>query len=131
MNPFNLLDQLVADPCDSSGSYCLHFFEIAVRGQNTRGDSLNLYGEIVAVRHESLPRPLGGEGWGEGDWALDELEPELNRKSELAAENVVVAFEQARGWECERVGHLKIGFDIPADAIEQAARSDSRSSDKL
>ena len=49
----------------------------------------------------------------------DELEPELNRKSELAAEDVVVAFEQSRGWECERVGHLKIGFDIrshgPAD----------------
>jgi hypothetical protein len=49
----------------------------------------------------------------------DELEPELNRKSELAAEDVVIAFEQSRGWECERVGHLKIGFDIrshgPAD----------------
>jgi hypothetical protein len=49
----------------------------------------------------------------------DELEPELNRKSELAAEDVVLAYEQSRGWECERVGHLKIGFDIrshgPAD----------------
>ena len=32
---------------------------------------------------------------------------------------MVVAFESARGWECERVGHLKIGFDVrslgPAD----------------
>ena len=50
---------------------------------------------------------------------LDEIDPELNRASELAAENVVVAYETARGWETERVGHLKIGFDIrslgPAD----------------
>ena len=51
---------------------------------------------------------------------LDELDPEINRKSELAAEAVVIAYEKARGWETERVGHLKIGFDIrslgPADA---------------
>src|SRR3972149_9911890 len=51
---------------------------------------------------------------------LDELDPELNRQSELAAENVVVAYETARGWETERVGHQKIGFDVrslgPADA---------------
>src|SRR5262249_7050064 len=34
-------------------------------------------------------------------------------------EDLVVAFEEARGWECERVGRLKIGFDVrslgPAD----------------
>ena len=51
---------------------------------------------------------------------LDELDPELTRQSELAAENVVIAYEKARGWETERVGHLKIGFDVrslgPADA---------------
>jgi hypothetical protein len=33
---------------------------------------------------------------------------------------MVVAFESARGWDCERVGHLRIGFDVrslgPADA---------------
>jgi hypothetical protein len=50
---------------------------------------------------------------------LDELDPELTRQSELAAENVVIAYEKARGWETERVGHLKIGFDVrslgPAD----------------
>ena len=37
----------------------------------------------------------------------------------MAAEDMVVAYETGRGWECERVGHLKIGFDIrslgPAD----------------
>jgi superfamily II DNA or RNA helicase len=51
---------------------------------------------------------------------LDGLDPELNRASELAAENVVIAYERARGWETERVGHLKIGFDVrslgPTDA---------------
>jgi len=51
---------------------------------------------------------------------LSELDPELNRQCELAAEDVVIAYETARGWETERVGHLKIGFDIrslgPADS---------------
>lgn len=43
---------------------------------------------------------------------LDDLDPEITRQSEIAAENVVIAFETARGWECTRVGHEKIGFDI-------------------
>ncbi len=51
---------------------------------------------------------------------LDDLDPEVTRQSELAAEGVVIAYEAARGWETERVGHLKIGFDVrslgPADA---------------
>ena len=42
----------------------------------------------------------------------EEVDVELKRRVELAAEDVVVAFEEARGRECERVGHLKIGFDI-------------------
>jgi len=49
----------------------------------------------------------------------DELDPATKRKIELAAEELVIAYETGRGWECERVGHLKIGFDIrsqgPAD----------------
>ena len=36
----------------------------------------------------------------------------LNRRIELAAEDVAVAWEESRGRECERVGHLKIGFDV-------------------
>ena len=36
----------------------------------------------------------------------------LKRRVELAAENIVVAYEEARSRECERVGRLKIGFDI-------------------
>ena len=51
--------------------------------------------------------------------ALDDLDPEVRRRCEIAAEDVVIAHETARGFECERVGHLKIGFDIrsigPAD----------------
>ncbi len=50
---------------------------------------------------------------------LEDIDPEVRRKSEIAAEEIVIAYERARGWECERVGHLKIGFDIrslaPAD----------------
>ena len=41
-----------------------------------------------------------------------EPDAKLQRRVELAAEDVVVAYEEAQGRECERVGHLKIGFDI-------------------
>ncbi len=48
-----------------------------------------------------------------------EIDQTQIRQSELAAEEKVIAFEQAQGWTCERVGHMKIGFDIrsisPAD----------------
>ena len=42
----------------------------------------------------------------------DEPDAQLRRRIEVADENVVVAHEEARGRECERVGHLKIGFDV-------------------
>ena len=42
----------------------------------------------------------------------EELDAGLKRRVELAAEDVVVAYEETQGRECERVGHLKIGFDI-------------------
>lgn len=48
-----------------------------------------------------------------------ELDPETRRAIELAAEAIVIRHEESRGWQCEKVGHLKIGFDIrslaPAD----------------
>jgi hypothetical protein len=51
---------------------------------------------------------------------LDDLDPYTKRQCELAAEAVVIAYETGRGWEAEKVGHLKIGFDIrslgPADS---------------
>jgi superfamily II DNA or RNA helicase len=51
--------------------------------------------------------------------SAEDIDPEVRRRCEKAAEDLVVAFETERGWECERVGHLKIGFDVrslgPAD----------------
>jgi hypothetical protein len=48
-----------------------------------------------------------------------EIDLETRRKIELAAEDIVMQYETSQGRECERVGHLKIGFDIrslaPAD----------------
>ena len=42
----------------------------------------------------------------------EDLDATLKRRVELAAEDVVVAFEESQGRECERVGYKKIGFDI-------------------
>ena len=42
----------------------------------------------------------------------EDLDSSLRRRVELAAEDVVVAYEETQGRECERVGHQKIGFDI-------------------
>lgn len=70
------------------------------------------------VRHiaSGLVLPASMEEVGQ---VADELDPETRRRIELAAEDVVVAYETGRGWEVERVGHQKIGFDIrslgPAD----------------
>jgi superfamily II DNA or RNA helicase len=43
---------------------------------------------------------------------LEDLDPYTKRQCELAAEAVVIAYENRRGWETEKVGHLKIGFDV-------------------
>jgi superfamily II DNA or RNA helicase len=37
----------------AAGPYKLHFFEIAVRGKDTRGSDVPLFGELVAVREEA------------------------------------------------------------------------------
>ena len=42
----------------------------------------------------------------------EDFDSTLRRRIELAAEDVVVAYEESFGRECERVGHQKIGFDI-------------------
>jgi hypothetical protein len=73
--------------------------------------TLAKHGPLVVPATRSAEEQLGA--------TLEELDPVLRRKIELAAEDVVEAYEKARGWECDRVGHLKIGFDIrslgPAD----------------
>ncbi|MFB3779569.1 MAG: helicase-related protein [Bryobacteraceae bacterium] len=73
------------------------------------------------VRHvaTALVLPAGADATAALASLAEELDPEVKRRIELAAEDIVIAHETARGWECERVGHLKIGFDIrsmgPAD----------------
>jgi len=49
------------DPVATS-PYRLHFFEIAIRGKNTKGGDVPLYGELVAVREESRTGEGGGTG---------------------------------------------------------------------
>ena len=94
--------------------------------QRTRQERLDGLKRLEVARHGPLRHlataivlpAIQTEGPASAD-LLDDLDPETKRKIELAAENVVIAHESGRGWETERVGHLKIGFDIrslgPAD----------------
>jgi superfamily II DNA or RNA helicase len=92
--------------------------------ERTRRERLAGLDRLTLVKHgpvrhvaTALVLPAGaGAGFG---GAPEDLDPNVRRRSELAAEDLVVAYETGRGWECERVGHLKIGFDVrslgPAD----------------
>jgi len=54
----------------------------------------------------------------------DELDPNIRRQSEIAAEDKVIAALVAEGFpqdRIERVGHLKLGFDIRAHRIADEA----------
>jgi SNF2 family DNA or RNA helicase len=93
------------------------------RTQSDRLDGLN---RLEVARHGPLRHlatavvlPATAEGVPAPTDLLDDIDPETKRRIELAAEDVVIAHETSRGWETERVGHLKIGFDIrslgPAD----------------
>jgi SNF2 family DNA or RNA helicase len=91
--------------------------------ERTRRERLAGLDRLTLVKHgpvrhvaTALVLPAGaGAGFG----APEDVDPNVRRRIELAAENLVVTYETARGWECERVGHLKIGFDVrslgPAD----------------
>lgn len=94
--------------------------------QRTRAERLEGLKRLEVARHGPLRHvataivlPATAEGVPVPTDLLDDLDPETKRKIELAAEDVVIAYEAGRGWETERVGHLKIGFDIrslgPAD----------------
>ncbi|MDE2906587.1 MAG: DUF3883 domain-containing protein, partial [Acidobacteriota bacterium] len=65
------------------------------------------------VRHVAccLVLPADAEA-GAVPFPADEPDAGLRRRIELAAEDVAVAHEESRGRTCERVGHLKIGFDV-------------------
>jgi hypothetical protein len=88
--------------------------------QRTRAERLAGLDRLIIARHgpirhvaTALVLPPSFDAAAARIAALtDDLDPEVRRRSELAAENVVVTYEAGRGWECERVGHLKIGFDV-------------------
>jgi superfamily II DNA or RNA helicase len=48
----------------------------------------------------------------EAESEVMDLDPAAKRKIELAAEEIVIEYETSQGRECEKVGHLRIGFDI-------------------
>jgi superfamily II DNA or RNA helicase len=94
--------------------------------ERTHRERLSGLDRLTVVRHgpvrylgTALVFPKGLDSISPGT-APEDLDPQLRRRSEKAAEDLVVAYETGRGWECERVGHLKIGFDVrslgPADS---------------
>ena len=94
--------------------------------QRTRQERMDGLKRLEVARHGPLRHlatavvlPTGQVGDLAATEMFEDLDPETKRQIELAAEDVVIAHESSRGWETERVGHLKIGFDIrslgPAD----------------
>ncbi len=78
------------------------------------------------VRHVATANVLAPGADTEAQVAdlADELDPNVRRQSELAAEEVVVAALREEGFpkdRIERVGHLKLGFDIRAHRIADPA----------
>jgi hypothetical protein len=93
--------------------------------ERSRRDRLSGLDRLTLVKHgpvrhvaTALVLPAGAMAAGFST-APEDLDPNVRRRSEKAAEDLVGAYETSRGWECERVGHLKIGFDVrslgPAD----------------
>jgi hypothetical protein len=87
--------------------------------QRTRQDRLAGLDRLTIARHgpvrhiaTALVFPSTASSAAQINAILEDIDPVMKRRIEVAAEDVVIAFESARGWECEKVGHLKIGFDI-------------------
>ncbi|HLA80767.1 MAG TPA: DUF3883 domain-containing protein, partial [Thermoleophilia bacterium] len=81
------------------------------------------------VRHVATAIVLAPDADTEGQLAdlADELDPNIRRKTELAAEDMVVVALKKEGFpedRIERVGHLKIGFDVRAHRIADEATGD-------
>lgn len=94
--------------------------------ERTRKERLEGLEHLTIARHgpvrhiaSALVLPSFETAKGQMPGLDEDVDPVLKRRIEKAAEDIVETFERARGWECERVGHLKIGFDIrsigPAD----------------
>ncbi len=93
--------------------------------KRTREERLAGLDQLMLVRHgpvkhvaTALVLPAGAEAAAVAA-APEDIDPNIRRRSEKAAEDLAVAHETSRGWECERVGHEKRGFDVrslgPAD----------------
>jgi len=94
--------------------------------KRTREERLAGLDQLTLVRHGPvkhvatalvLPAGAGFLAGGTGVSPVDadapeDIDPNIRRRSEKAAEDLAVAHETARGWETERVGHLKIRFDV-------------------
>jgi superfamily II DNA or RNA helicase len=93
--------------------------------KRTREERLAGLDQLMLVRHgpvkhvgTALVLPAGAEAAATAT-APEDIDANVRQRSETAAEDMAVAYETGRGWETERVGHLKIGFDVrslgPAD----------------
>jgi hypothetical protein len=98
------------------------------RAREERLDGLNRLGvaRTGPVRHVATAIVLAAGADTESQLAdlADELDPNVRRKSELAAEDMVVAALREEGFpedRIERVGHLKLGFDVRAHTIADTA----------
>ncbi|MGQ9592678.1 MAG: protein NO VEIN domain-containing protein, partial [Planctomycetota bacterium] len=81
------------------------------------------------VRHLATAIVLAAGAEAESQLAdlADELDPNIRRKSELAAEDMVVVALKEEGFPEDRiecVGHLKLGFDLRAQRIVDEATGD-------
>ena len=101
------------------------------RARTERIDGLERLGiaRTGPVRHVATAIVLAPDADTEGQLAdlADELDPSIRRKSELAAEDMVVVALKKEGFpedRIERVGHLKIGFDVRAHRIADEATGD-------
>jgi hypothetical protein len=98
------------------------------RARAERIDGLSKLGiaRTGPVRHVATAVVLGPGADTETQLAdlADELDPNVRRKSELAAEDMVVAALKEEGFpedRIERVGHLKLGFDVRAHRVADVA----------
>jgi superfamily II DNA or RNA helicase len=101
------------------------------RAREERLDGLSRLGiaRTGPVRHVATAVVLAAGADTESQLAdlADELDPNIRRKSELAAEDMVVAALKEEGFpedRIERVGHLKLGFDVRAHRVADEATGD-------
>jgi SNF2 family DNA or RNA helicase len=101
------------------------------RARAERLDGLNRLGiaRTGPVRHVATAVVLAPDADTQSQLAdlADELDPNVRRQSEIAAEDKTVEALVAEGFpqdRIERVGHLKLGFDIRAHRIADEATGD-------